>query len=78
MNIQKQILKESQKNKKVYLVYSNKEIPCDGNNIVEATKSWYNEITKYDFNKPGFSMETVYQNQKFLHYLKQVFYHNLK
>ena len=51
------------KGENLYLVYSNAEIPCDGNKIVEATKSWYNEITKYDFNKPGFSMETGHFTQ---------------
>ena len=36
---------------------------CDVNEIVEATKFWYNEVLKYNFNKPGFSFSTGHFTQ---------------
>ena len=36
---------------------------CDANSIVDATKLWYNEVLKYNYNRPGFSMQTGHFTQ---------------
>lgn len=35
----------------------------DSDAAIQATKLWYNEVSKYDYNNPGFSLSTGHFTQ---------------
>ena len=56
----------------LYYSWHSNVAKCDDSSIVDATKSWYNEVLKYDFNKAKFTKETGHFTQVVWKNTKQV------